>query len=456
MRSRFVHVLLPGFAIAGVLVALSAAEPKLVPAEAAAPAALVLEVAELPAVAAPPPVLLDARLPEPPPEILDVEPEPEPAPGIPVAKTIEGQLGEQTTLSSALTRQGATRQHVATIAGAMAGHFDFRLARPQHSFRLALDSEGEILEFRYRTSEMSSYRMARDGDGFTVRREEAELLPRTARIAGVVSSTLYRAVIDLGEQGQLARDFADVFAWDIDFQRSVQPGDTFHVLYERLFRSEKDGTETYMRPGRILAAEYEGTAGLHRAVYFEPEEGRGGYYRPDGTSVQGQFLMAPLRHARVTSAYSAARRHPILKVVRPHHGIDYAAPHGTPVWAVADGEVIYRARAGGFGNLVKIRHSNGYVSYYAHLSRFMKRLKVGDRVEQKQVVGYVGATGLATGPHVCFRVAQNGHYVNPARIKMPAGDPIPSELLPTFESATAMLLAELSGETQLAKVKGSP
>jgi len=185
-------------------------------------------------------------------------------------------------------------------------------------------------------------------------------------------------------------------------------------------------------------------------VYFETQEGHGGYYRPDGTSVEGQFLMAPLRHARVSSSYSAARRHPILKITRPHHGIDYAAPTGTPVWAVADGEVIYRARAGGFGNLVKIRHANGYVSYYAHLSRYAKHLKVGQKVAQKQVIGYVGQTGLATGPHVCFRVAKNGQYVNPARLRTPAGEPVPSELGETFRAASAILLAELDAGTYLA------
>jgi murein DD-endopeptidase MepM/ murein hydrolase activator NlpD len=230
----------------------------------------------------------------------------------------------------------------------------------------------------------------------------------------------------------------------------VRPGDEFQVLYERLYRQGDDGLEEYVRPGRILAARYEGAAGSYTAVYFEPREGRGGYYRPDGTSVERQFLMAPLRHARISSSYSSARRHPILKVTRPHHGIDYAAPSGTPVWAVADGEVIYRARAGGFGNLVKIRHSNGYVSYYAHLSRFAKGLKLGQKVAQKQIIGYVGQTGLATGPHVCFRIAKNGQYVNPARLRTPAGEPVPQELFSTFRTASAILLAELDAGTLFA------
>jgi murein DD-endopeptidase MepM/ murein hydrolase activator NlpD len=368
----------------------------------------------------------------------------------PVERIVEGELEHGDTLASALDERDVAPEVVHQISTALSPLFDFRRAQKGHEFRLAEAADGSLVEFRYRTSLTESYRVVRTAEGLRAQREEDELVPRTERLAGVIVSTLYKAVTDLGENGQLARDFAEVFAWDIDFQRSVQPGDRFQVLYERLYREEEDGSETYVRPGRILAARYEGTAGLHTAVYFETKEGHGGYYRPDGKSVEGQFLMAPLRHARVSSSYSAARLHPILNIIRPHHGIDYAAPTGTPVWAVADGEVIYRARAGGFGNLVKIRHANGYVSYYAHLSRFAKHLKVGQKVAQKQVIGYVGQTGLATGPHVCFRIAKNGQYVNPARLRTPSGAPVPSELAATFRATSAVLLAELDAGTYLA------
>jgi murein DD-endopeptidase MepM/ murein hydrolase activator NlpD len=363
----------------------------------------------------------------------------------------EGVIREGKTLFSTMRAQGVDSELVHTISTAMSPHFDFRYAKPGHSYRLALDERGELVRFRYRTSPTTSWELVPQGDRFRVERDEVELVPRPARIKGMVSSTLYEAVVGLGENGQLARDFADVFAWDIDFQRSVQPGDRFEILYERLYRVEDDGGgETYVRPGRILAAHYEGTAGSHTAVYFETKEGHGGYYRPDGTSVEREFLMAPLRHARISSSYSAARLHPILNVTRPHYGIDYAAPMGTPVWAVADGEVIYRASAGGFGNLVKIRHRNGLVSYYAHLSRFAKGLRTGDRVSQMQVIGYVGQTGLATGPHVCFRIAKDGQYVNPARLRTPAGDPVPEGLMPTFTMARDMLLSELDAGPMVA------
>jgi len=370
-----------GVGLLGVAVALSASgrsSGSSEPAEAVAAIVPLPPVAAAPATAPPAPPVPPSAV-----EAMEVS---EPHPHL----VTEGRIESGATLSRALKSSGVSPEVVHLIAQTLSPLFDFRHARPGHVYRLAQDETGAVVDFRYRTSTTSGYWMFRDGDGFAVRREEIELIPRTTRLAGVVVSTLYKAVVDLGESGQLARDFADVFAWDIDFQRSVQPGDEFQILYERLYRVQEGVGEEYVRPGRILAARYDGTAGRHLAVYFEPEEGRGGYYRPDGDSVQGQFLMAPLRHARISSSYSSARRHPILNVTRPHHGIDYAAPMGTPVWAVADGEVIYRSSAGGFGNLVKIRHDSGYVSYYAHLSRFAKGLKVGQKVGQKQLIGYVG------------------------------------------------------------------
>jgi murein DD-endopeptidase MepM/ murein hydrolase activator NlpD len=375
-----------------------------------------------------------------------------PLPAPPPASVIEGRIESGQTLSASLRSQGVSPQTVHEIAGAMAPYFDFRHARPGHRYEIARDASGRLLHFVYRTSEDNAYYLDRRGDSYRVEQRQVDLVPRPAMIAGLVSTTIYGAIQALGESGQLARDFAEVFAWDIDFQRSVKPGDAFQIVYERLVRIASDGSESYVRPGRILAARYDGSAGRHTAFYFEAEEGRGGYYRTDGTSVEGEFLMAPLRHARVTSKFSQARRHPILKVTRPHPGIDYAAPSGDPVWAVAGGEVIYKARAGGFGNLVKVRHKNGLVSYYAHLSRFARGLRVGQRVAQKQVIGYVGQTGLATGPHVCFRVQKDGKYVNPRQLRTGSRAAVPDALRPRFELARDLRLAELDGRRVIAGV----
>jgi murein DD-endopeptidase MepM/ murein hydrolase activator NlpD len=366
-----------------------------------------------------------------------------PEPPAPITVVTAGKLERGDTLAGALRRSNVSEDAIELVAKEMSAAFDFRHAQPGHSFHLTQDLDGQVLDFRYRTTPTESFHLTLQDGEYVVRPERAELVPRVSRIAGVVTSNLYDAMRGLGEGSQLANDFADVFAWDVDFSRAVQPGDEFRVLYERLYYTDDDGNEVYAGPGRILAARYGGAVGEHTAVYFESEEGRGAYYRPDGTSVRRQFLMAPLHYSRISSRFSAARRHPILKITRPHQGIDYAAKTGTPVWSVADGVVLYRGWAGGFGNLLKIRHVNGYISYYAHLSRFAAGLRVGDRVQQKQVIGYVGQTGLATGPHVCFRIAKDGRYVNPARIEGLAVKPIPDANRVFCIATRDLLLSEL-------------
>jgi murein DD-endopeptidase MepM/ murein hydrolase activator NlpD len=394
-----------------------------------------------PAVAAPPPIEVQAEPspPPPPPESQPLAVQPE----TPRLRITRGALAAGDSLASALGREGIAPDVVHVISRELSHLFNFRRAQPGHRYRLVRDAEGALVSFRYQISSVDSYVLRRAGDGWTAAKEQVELRPQVARIAGLVTSSLHAAVVALGERGQLANDFADIFAWDVDFSRSVRPGDEFAILYERLYRSDEDEGDVYVRPGRILAARYKGEMGEHSALYFELEEGRGGYYRPDGRAVERQFLLAPVRYTRISSRFSSARLHPILKITRPHHGIDYVAPAGTPLWSVADGRVLYRGWAGGFGNLVKIRHNNGYVSYYAHLSRFAKGLAVGQTVHQKQVIGYVGKTGLATGPHVCFRIAKDGQYVDPRRLQTPAGDPVPPELLASFQVTRDVLLAEL-------------
>ncbi len=364
------------------------------------------------------------------------------------ADIVRGRLEAGDSLGRALGRFDISHRMVHTIDRGLRPLFDFRRSRPGHRFWLKRDADGTLLEFRYEVSELESFVLRKENDGYRAAHEEAELRPQQARIAGVVISSLHEAIVQLGEQGQLANDFSEIFAWDIDFSRAVRFGDEFRILYERLYRTDPSGEEVYVRPGRILAASYKGASYDLEAVYFEVEEGRGGYYRPDGSSIEGKFLRAPLRYTAITSRYTSARRHPILKITRPHHGIDYAAPKGTPLWSVSDGKVISRGWAGGFGNMVKVRHENGYISYYTHLSRFAKGLEVGQQVQQKQVVGYVGSTGLATGPHVCFRVAKDGKFVNPSRVPGPAGPPVPPELLARFSGKRQVLLSKL-GQTPL-------
>jgi murein DD-endopeptidase MepM/ murein hydrolase activator NlpD len=361
-----------------------------------------------------------------------------------------GALGRGESLSRSLRRQGIDSATVHLVAREMASAFDFRRSRPGDRYRLVQDPEGMVLEFRFSQGPERSWSLRWDTDHYVVSEDIALLRTQLAKVSGLVESSLYNAVKELGEQPQLAADFADIFAWDIDFSRSVRPGDDFQILYERLYRTDDDGAEIYVKPGRILAARYRGSMGERAAVYFEGEDDLGGYYRPDGSSIERAFLMAPLEFRRISSSFSRARQHPILKVVRPHPGIDYAAARGTPLWAIGDGRVIYRGWAGASGNLVKIRHMNGYVSSYAHLSGFQPNLAVGQRVKQKQVIGYVGDTGLATGPHVCFRMQRNGHYVNPLEIASPPGEAIERHAWKSFQLRRDLLLSDLGRSTLVA------
>jgi murein DD-endopeptidase MepM/ murein hydrolase activator NlpD len=362
----------------------------------------------------------------------------------PLLVVTKGALAAGQSLGGELAKRDIDHAIVHLIAQQVQPLFDFRHSRPGHRYRLALDAEGNVVDFRYSTSLEDSIYLFWDGESYVVRREQAQLQPRIVTIAGLIDTSLYESIRLLGEDPLLADDFAMIFAWDIDFTRNVKSGDAFRVLYERLYLTDDDGEDVYIRPGRILAARFQGAVGEHSAVYFEFEEGRGGYFRPDGSSIEGAFLVAPLRYSRITSTYTNARRHPILNVTRRHPGIDYAAAEGTQLWSIADGTVIYRGWAGASGNLVKVRHANGYVSHYAHLARFSDGLTIGQRVGQKEVIGYVGHTGLATGSHVCFRVTKNGRYVNPMAIRNPAEKSlIPRALQDDFQSTRDQLLAGL-------------
>jgi murein DD-endopeptidase MepM/ murein hydrolase activator NlpD len=419
------------------------------------------EVAATPVALAPSPEIAAAPGPEPEPEGIasaaatapaPPTPESSPAPSstasgppAPIDTVVEDELRTGDTLSSSLLAHGISAATVAVIERELRPYFDFRHAHPGHRFRLVAGANGSLVSFHYRVSEKERYWLEADAEGWKAWRADAAAVRRRARIAGTIATTLFDAVRDLGESPQLASDFAGIFAWDVDFAKSAHAGDEFRILYERNYAPRADGgVERYLGPGRILAARYKSTGGEElSAVYYETEPGHGAYYRVDGRSVKQTFLAAPLSFSRISSTFTQARLHPILGVWRPHPGIDYAAPIGTPIWSVGDGRVAFMGWAGGYGRLVKIEHASGYESYYAHLSRFAPGLAPGKSVHQKQVIGYVGMSGLATGPHVCFRVTRDGSYVDPAKVRMPSGAAIPARERQDFETVRDHLLASL-------------
>lgn len=352
---------------------------------------------------------------------------------------VTGRVPRNGTLSGALRGSGVAPEMVETVARTLRGVFDVRSARPGDFYALIRDSSSQLLSFEYQRGRAEVYRIERDGAGnLSASHEAAALERRVIQLGGVVKRSLFDALTDLGENPGLVHAFTDIFAWDFDFSTQTRPGDEFRLVFEKYY--DKDG---FVRYGRVQAAEYRAARRDFVAVWFEDENGAGGYYSPDGNSLKRSFLAAPLKYSRISSRYTMSRLHPILHSRRPHEGVDYAAPVGTPVWAVADGEVVFAGWSGGFGQLVRVRHHNGFVSSYGHLSRFARGLSVGQQVAQKQLIGFVGATGLATGPHLDFRLAQNGRYIDPLRMRIDAGEPVPPRSRSRFAKLRETRLAEL-------------
>ena len=368
-----------------------------------------------------------------------------------VAPLVEDEIQPGDTLLAALARHGVAASTAFAIARELEPHFDLRRSRPGHRYRIERDEHGALVGFRYAVSDLEHYQVTQQDAGWETRAAKRGVIRQQARLAGVVATTLYDAIGDLGERPELAADFANIFAWDVDFAKGVHSGDEFHLLYERNYVArESGGGLRYVGPGRILAARYQSGGRSHEAIYYETEPGVGNYYRTDGTPVQQGFLAAPVKYTRISSSFTKARFHPILRKTRPHPGIDYAAPAGTPVWAVAEGRVTYASWQGGYGRLVKIKHADGYESFYAHLSGFARGLRVGQKVGQKQVIGYVGSSGLSTGPHVCFRISKNNQFVNPASTRIPSGERIAGRQRQDFETIRDARLAQLVPATLVA------
>ena len=367
----------------------------------------------------------------------------EPAPlaeGAPTLDVITGTVPRGGTIAAELGTHGIRPDQAYEIAAAMRPVFDFRNAHPDDFFALVRNDENEVLSFEYRRGRSDIYRVERHQDGhYVASHQPAPLERRVVQLGGVIETSLFEALLDLGEHPELVNILADIFVWDFDFSSQTRPGDEFRIVYEKYY--DREG---FVRYGAILAAQYRAESRDMTAVYFEDDSGYGDYFTPGGNSVRRTFLRAPVQYSRISARYSHSRLHPILKVRRPHHGVDYAAPTGTPTLAVADGEVTFKGVSGGFGRLVKVRHNNGYVSYYGHLSRYGPGLRVGSRVAQKQVVGYVGSSGLASGPHLDYRLKIDGRFVDPLRVKFPKGDPIPVQSAERFGAVLAQRMRELN------------
>jgi len=308
--------------------------------------------------------------------------------------------------------------------------------RPARELVLFLDSERRLQRLVYHMDETRSLHVERRAESFESRIEEVELERRTAIATGTVESALFVAGQRAGLSDQMIMRLVSVFAWDVDFALDIRAGDRFTVLYEELYKEgEKVGE------GEIIAAEFVNRGRDIRAVRYTGAGEQTRYYSPQGRSMRKAFLRTPVKFSRISSRFNLKRKHPILHTVRAHRGVDYAAPTGTPVKATGDGKVIFAGRKGGYGKTIMLRHGSTYTTVYAHLSRIA--VPSGRRVEQGQTIGYVGSTGLATGPHLHYEFRVRGVHRDPLTVSLPEAEPIPEEHREAFLEATRPLVAQL-------------
>jgi murein DD-endopeptidase MepM/ murein hydrolase activator NlpD len=297
---------------------------------------------------------------------------------------------------------------------------------------------GEFERFEYDIDKEEQLFIFRNPDGFLIEKKEIPYAIESQLITGTIETSLFEAVTAAGEDEVLAMNLAEIFGWDIDFILDIRKGDSFKVLVEKRFREGRPAGY-----GRILSAEFINQGKSFQAILFTDGDQSPSYFAADGQSLRKAFLKAPLAFSRISSGFTMRRFHPVSKTWKAHPAIDYAAPTGTPIKTVGDGIISAKGYTRGNGNYLKIRHNNGYETLYLHMSRFASRLQQGSHVSQGQVIGYVGSTGLATGPHLCFRMRKNGAPVNPQKIKVPSVAPVSAENMEQFRAHAKTLLAML-------------
>lgn len=295
--------------------------------------------------------------------------------------------------------------------------------------------EGALVGLERKLSDSETLMVTRDENGFSTDVIENPLEFHVRTASATIENSLFQAANGAGLTDRVAFDLAEIFQYDIDFAMDIQRGDRFTVVYEEVFQDGKP-----LRIGRILAAKFVNDGREYRAVRYQDSDGRSQYYSPDGKSLRKAFMRAPVQFSRVSSRFNLSRKHPVLNRIRAHKGVDYAAPTGTPVRAAGDGRVKFVGQQGGYGNVIEIEHGSGVVTVYGHLSRFAPKLHRGQRVAMADVIGYVGSTGLATGPHLHYEYRVRGVHKNPQTVPLPNAEPIPAAELDHFMAATADLV----------------
>jgi len=305
--------------------------------------------------------------------------------------------------------------------------FPFRKCLPGDSIKISKENDN-LLELTYHQNYTTEYYIHSNDKHYFVSMKFPYIDTVIYLLKGEVNSTLYESILEIGETPLLVYRYTDIFAWEVDFVTDTRNGDSFYVYLEKTFSDS-----VFVDYLNLVAACYKGKIGEYTGIYYCDPDGYEDYYNLKGQSLRKSLLKSPLRYSYISSYFSKRRFHPILKIWRPHHGLDYVAPKGTPVSSIGDGVVTFKGWKGGYGNLVEIRHKNNFKSRYGHLSRFAKGLYKGKKVKMGQLIGYVGSTGLSTGPHLHFELHKKSVAINPLKVKIPRAPSVKKKYMADFE-----------------------
>jgi len=350
----------------------------------------------------------------------------------------EDSLGKGEVLAGALARWCISTDRINDVHSALA-KTDFNFRNMRQGDGVVFVYHGlKLVEMSYRKDLVTSYAISFDSAGATAAKEVKPVDTVRVVVRGAIKGSLWNSMIELRETPALIVNFAEVLSYEVDFLTEVNEGDSFEILLDKYYVDT-----SFYRDGKVYSVHYKGQAGNYYGFYYRSPSGHHDFYNEKGQSLRKSVLRSPLTFANVTSSFGR-RFHPISRVYRQHQGVDYGAPTGTPVSAIADGTVLMARWNGGYGNFVQIRHSGGLVSCYGHLSRYGAGVKAGRGVRQGQTVGYVGTTGLSTGPHLHFEVRQGGKPVNPLKVIPPRAEPVAKKNMPEFNALKASYLADLA------------
>lgn len=355
----------------------------------------------------------------------------------PAWQTLKVKSGD--SLSVLFDRAGVKPNQLLELMKISTAKQQLRRIHPGEQIKIMRDEQGRLLALNYPIDTERYLLVERRDDLLLADIHQHEIEVRSAYASGEIESSLFMASSKAGLSQSLTMELANIFGWDIDFVMDIRKGDQFTVIYEQRY---KNGNK--IKDGNILAAEFINQGRVHRALrYADPANGDAGYYTPSGHSLRKEFLRSPVNFSRISSRFTTGRYHPILHKIRSHKGVDYAAARGTPVRAAGDGKVAFKGNKGGYGKTIVLQHGSRYTTLYAHLNSYNKHIRSGGRVKQGQIIGYVGSSGLATGPHLHYEFRVNGVHRNPLTVKFPSSQPVAKAHRDSFELNTQGYLAQL-------------